>query len=205
MEAGGGIEPPMGDLQSPALPLCYPAANLLLPLENSTHCVKPPCVPAFRFCSTLLGRPTLVLGWGSRCQAAITAPFGDPGDPGRERDSPALLILAALEKKLLAHLERQELAPIVLQRAGVHRPLKPVVDARLDAGDLASNLLRSASGGIPVPHYGSPLGVSPAQPRPLAPRASSACSRGADQFFVTVAARLYQRPSEVLLPTPRPV
>jgi hypothetical protein len=28
LEAGGGIEPPIGDLQSPALPLCYPAAHL---------------------------------------------------------------------------------------------------------------------------------------------------------------------------------
>jgi hypothetical protein len=26
-EAGGGIEPPVGDLQSPALPLCYPATG----------------------------------------------------------------------------------------------------------------------------------------------------------------------------------
>jgi hypothetical protein len=25
LEAGGGIEPPIEDLQSPALPLCYPA------------------------------------------------------------------------------------------------------------------------------------------------------------------------------------
>lgn len=27
MEAGGGIEPPIEDLQSPALPLCYPATG----------------------------------------------------------------------------------------------------------------------------------------------------------------------------------
>ncbi len=27
MEAGGGIEPPIEDLQSPALPLCYPATH----------------------------------------------------------------------------------------------------------------------------------------------------------------------------------
>ena len=28
LEAGGGIEPPIEDLQSPALPLCYPADRL---------------------------------------------------------------------------------------------------------------------------------------------------------------------------------
>jgi len=28
LEAGGGIEPPIEDLQSPALPLCYPADPL---------------------------------------------------------------------------------------------------------------------------------------------------------------------------------
>jgi hypothetical protein len=27
MEARGGFEPPVGDLQSPALPLCYPATR----------------------------------------------------------------------------------------------------------------------------------------------------------------------------------
>jgi hypothetical protein len=30
MEAGGGVEPPIGDLQSPALPLCYPATGLVV-------------------------------------------------------------------------------------------------------------------------------------------------------------------------------
>ena len=39
LEAGGGIEPPIEDLQSPALPLCYPAETLnsAKPETNSTR------------------------------------------------------------------------------------------------------------------------------------------------------------------------
>ena len=44
MEAGGGIEPPIEDLQSPALPLCYPAALGTYPDATlwSMSCAKIP-------------------------------------------------------------------------------------------------------------------------------------------------------------------
>ena len=49
MEAGGGIEPPVGDLQSPALPFCYPA-NRLSPTQAMTAVearVAQPCHVVF--------------------------------------------------------------------------------------------------------------------------------------------------------------